>query len=98
MKLANKDKLKKNDRIFVLKVIDGEKPLSSIGMVDKTLLTGGNAMHARHDPQTGYWTCSYEHGAIPEAISGRWMSYQQLLFDVEAYLKKRNIEIEKVID
>ena len=96
--IAKREKVKKDDRILVLKVIDGEKPLSSIGMVDKKLLTGGNAMHAKHDPQTGTWSCSYEHGAIPEAISGKWMSYSQLLFDVEAYLKKRNIEVEKVID
>lgn len=96
--IHNRDKLKKDDRVLVLKIIDGEKPLSSIGMVDKSLFTGGNNLHAKFDTQQGMWYCAYDRGAVPEAISSKWTSYSQLLFDVEAYLKKRNVEIEKVID
>lgn len=98
MKLANKDKVKKDDRIFVLKIIDGEKPLTSLGMVDKSLFTGGNNLHAKLDIQSGFWSCYYDHGRLPEPISGTWTSYDRLLFDVEAYLRKRNIEIAEVID
>lgn len=96
--MISKDKLKKDDRILVLKVIDGEKPLSSIGMVDKTLFTGGNRLHARYTVQTGWWNCYYDHGKIPEAISGTWTSFDKLHFDVQAYMKKRNIAIEQVLD
>jgi hypothetical protein len=98
MKLHNRDKLKKDDRVLVLKIIDGERPLTSLGMVDKSLFTGGNNLHAVADPQSGFWRCYYDHGKVPEALSGTWTSYERLLFDVEAYLRKRNIEIEKVID
>lgn len=96
--IAKKDKLKKDDRIFMLRVIDGEKPLSSIGMVDKTLFTGGNTLHARYNVQSGWWDCYYDHGRVPEPLAGTWTSYDKLLFDVEAYLRKRNIEIYQVLD
>lgn len=96
--MNNKDKIKKDDRVFVLKVIDGTKPLSSFGMVDKTLFSGGNNLHARLNVQTGWWSCCYDHGRLPEPLSGNWTSYERLLFDVEAYLRKRNIEIAQVID
>lgn len=97
MKLANKDKVLKDDRIFVLRLKDLEKPITAIGMVDKALFNGGNSLHARLDVQSGFWVCNYDHGQLPEALRGTWTSYHQLLVDVQAYLNKRNIEIVEVI-
>lgn len=94
----NKDKLKKDDRIILVGVIDGEKPLSSIGMVDKRLFTGDNKLHAKYNPMTGFWKLNYEVGILPPALDQAWTSFEQLRFDVSAYFFKRNIEIKSIIE
>ena len=98
MKLAKKDKLKKDDRILELKVIDGERPLSSIGLVDKKLFQGGNRLHAWYNPQFGTWKLRYEVGQLPQALENSWMSFDQLMYDTSRYLKTRNLEISQVLD
>ena len=98
MKLANKDKLKKDDRILEIKVIDGEAPLSSIGTMDKRLFQGGNRLHARYQPMTGFWKLSYEIGSLPPVLDDAWMSFDKLLVDTARYLKTRNLEISQVLD
>lgn len=96
--IAKKDKLKKDDRILELKVIDGEKPLSSIGLVDKRLFQGGNKLHAYYIPQLGCWKLRYEIGAIPAALENSWSSFNQLVYDTSRYLRGRNLEISEIID
>lgn len=96
--IANRDKLKKDDRVLVLKIIDGKLPLAKLGQIDRRCFSGDNKLHARFEPQTGYWHCAYEFGVIPGALTGKWMSFDKLLYDVQRYLKTRNIEVEKVLD
>lgn len=96
--IAKKDKLKKDDRILELRVIDGEKPLSSIGLVDKRLFQGGNKLHAYYNPQFGCWKLRYEVGFIPQALENSWSTFDQLIYDTSRYLKGRNLEIAEVID
>jgi hypothetical protein len=98
MKLANKDKLKKDDRILEVKVLDGEKPLSSIGMVDKRIFQGGNKLHAFYNPMTGFWKLRYEVGVIPGKLMNNWLSFDQLLADTDKYLRSRNMYISEVLD
>lgn len=98
MKLANKDKLKKDDRILEIKVVDGEQPLSSIGTMDKRLFQGGNKLHARYNPMTGFWNLAYEIGSLPPTLQDSWLSFDKLLVDTERYLKTRNLEIAQVLD
>ena len=98
MKLANKDKLKKDDRILEIGIKDGEKPLSSIGLVDKRLFQGGNKLHAYYVPQFGQWKLRYEVGAIPPALDASWTSFEGLLYEVKRYLATRNLEVTQVLD
>jgi len=98
MKLANKDKLKKDDRILEIKVIDDKKPLSSIGLVDKRLFKGGNTLHAFFNPQTGFWRVRYDVGTIPQPLDNSWNNFDQLLTDVNKYFSERNLYIDKVLD
>lgn len=96
--IAKKDKVKKDDRILVIKVIDGEKPLSSIGTMDKRIFQGGNRMHAKYNPMTGFWRVSYEVGHVPANLDQSWMTFDGLMYDVGNYLRSRNLEIEQVLD
>lgn len=98
MKLANKDKIKKDDRVLDVQIIDGEKPLSSIGQMDKRLFRGGNALHAKYNPMTGFWKLNYEVGDIPAALKNSWTSFEQLLDDTDKYLRTRNLYVAKVLD
>lgn len=98
MKLANKDKLKKDDRILVVKVIDEKKPLNSIGLVDKRLFKGGNNIHAFFNPQTGFWKLRYEIGNLPGGLVNQWTTFDDLLAATKKYLNKRNLYIEQVLD
>lgn len=98
MKLANKDKLKKDDRILEVKTIDGKLPLSSIGKVDKRIFQGGNKLHAFYHPLTGFWKLRYEVGELPQGLQNQWLSFEQLVTDTDRYLRKRNLYIEQVLD
>lgn len=96
--IAKKDKVKKDDRILEIKIIDGELPLAKIGQIDRRIFQGGNRLHARFQPMTGFWRLSYEVGTIPGALDNSWLSFDQLLVDTARYLKTRNLEITQVLD
>jgi hypothetical protein len=96
---VRESKNKKPDRILVLKIKDGEKgALNSIGVLDKRLFTGENNLHAIMDKETCLWSLKYDAGGIPYAMKQQFTSFSTLYKFVEAYLKKRNIEIEEVIE
>ena len=98
MKLANRDKLKKDDRILVVKLLDGELPLSSIGKVDKRIFQGGNNLHGFYNPQTGLWRLRYEKGDLPHKLQDAWPSFELLYAAADKYLRTRNLYIEQVLD
>lgn len=91
-------KERKADRILELKVIDGQKPKSSTGLIDSRLFTGGNKLHAIMDQQTTLWKLKYEDGSIPEPLRQQFTSFAKLKEHCELYFAGRNLEIEKVID
>jgi hypothetical protein len=98
VKLANRDKLKKDDRILIVKLIDGELPLSSIGKVDKRLFQGGNHLHAFYSSHTGLWKLRYEKGDLPFKLQDAWPTFDTLYAATDKYLRTRNLYIEQVLD
>lgn len=92
------EKMRSDDRILVLKVIDGSKPLSSTGFVDSRLFIGENKLHAVMDPNTCLWSFKYEKGITPYALKSNYTSFQKLYRYASEYFNKRNVEITEVVD
>lgn len=91
-------KLKKDDRVLILRPIDGSKALSSSGLVDPRLFTGENKLHAKKTPNGTLWYMKYDAGAVPEPLKAKFTTFPQLLDYAKRYFSKRNIEITEVID
>ena len=91
-----KQKMKSDDRLIILKPIDGKKTLSSTGMPDKRLFTGENKLHAVLDLRTGMWHLHYEIGALPGGLKGNWTLFSELEKHVRAYFKSRNVEVTEI--
>lgn len=98
MAMSNMSNLSSPDRVIKLEVIDDKLPKTSTGMVDTTLFTGENNLHARIDPQTMMWNVHYEKGAVPGALRDqKWTSFAKAYKDLELYFKDRNIKITEVV-
>lgn len=91
--------LKSDDRVLVLKPMEGKTPVSSTGLIDNRLFKGGNNLHAVMDPETCFWSMKYESGLVPEELRNqRWTSFTALKKAAEVYFNKRNVEIVEVKD
>ena len=90
-------KNKSDDRILVLKVMEGKKTVSSSGISDPRLFTGENRVHAVMDT-TGLWYLKYEIGGVPGALKQKFTKFSDLLRFAKNYYMKRNIEILEVIE
>lgn len=91
-------KLRKADRVIIVKPIDGKKALSTSGLVDTRLFTGDNKLHAVRDGQNMLWSLKMEAGGLAEPLRQRFKTFDSLLEFVRTYFRKRNIEITEVID
>jgi len=98
MALSPDSRMRSSDRIMELSVIDGQKSLSSTGMVDTKLFTGKNRLHAVMDPQTTLWSFKYEEGILPQPLKGTFTGFKALRKFAEDYFNKRNIQIKEVKD
>src|SRR5258705_4265787 len=90
--------MRSEDRILVLKPIEGLGPRDSIGNIDHRLFKGGNKLHAIQDPRTCMWYFKYEDGNLQEALKQKFTNFKTLLDFARAYYLKRNIEIVEVKD
>lgn len=90
-------KNKSDDRILIMKVMEGKKTLSSAGVNDPRLFTGENRVHAVMDT-TGLWYLKYEIGGVPGALKQKFTNFQALLKFAKKYYNDRNIEILEVIE
>lgn len=97
MALTSESNLASPDRVLVLEPIDGKKPLSSTGLVDPRLFTGGNKLHAIMDKQTSLWTLKYDDGLVPPALRSQYTGFRILKEHCEQYFAKRNMRIKEVI-
>lgn len=95
---ANRNKMRSHDRILVLTLVEGTKALDSKGLVDTRLFTGENRLHAVMDPRTCTWSMKYDMGGIPPVLKGMFTNFHALLKHAREYFKKRNIEINEVLD
>lgn len=86
------------DRILVLSIKEGKKPLGSNGLQDPRLFTGENKLHAIMDSQTTLWRFKYDMGILPEPLKGQFTSFKALRQHAEDYFTKRNVEIKEVKD
>lgn len=96
--ISPESKLKSPDRILVLRVKEGLKPMSTTGAADPRLFTGENKLHAIMDTQTCLWRFKYDMGIVPEPLKGTFTNFTALKKFAESYYDKRNIEIIEVKD
>lgn len=89
-------KMKSDDRVLVLQVMDGKKPISSTGNVDQRLFSGDNNLHATYDQQTGMWSMNYEVGGLPGGLQRKFTTFPDLLTYVREYFHDRNVKIAEV--
>lgn len=86
------------DRILKLEIVDGKKPMSSIGTVDPSLFKDdGNKLHAKMDPETCLWSFHYEKGKIPPGLTGFFTGFKAAKKHADAYYAPRNIKISEVL-
>lgn len=100
-KESPESKMRSPDRILKLELIDGKKPLNSLGVVDPRLFKEGddcNRIHLIMDLETTLWTMKYDKGMIPGALEGMFTSFKKAYEHAENYFKKRNIKITQVLD
>lgn len=90
--------MRSDDRILILKVMDGKKPISSTGMVDSRLFSGENRLHGVYDERTGMWNMKYETGGLPGGLQEKFMTFGALVEHAKKYFKTRNVEVSGIID
>lgn len=99
MPLEVSDHNRKTDRILMLRPKEGEKALSTTGLLDGRLFRGENNLRAVMDPITCLWSFKQDHGNLPGALRNTsFTSFAKLLAYVTPYFKKRNVEIVEVKD
>lgn len=91
-----KNKMKSDDRVLVLKPIDGKTALSSTGSVDKRLFNGENKLHAIYNEVKGTWSMHYDVGGLPGGLQHQFTEFSPLLKHARDYFKRRNVEITEV--
>lgn len=89
-------KMQTPDRVLSLTVMEGKKPLDSLGNSDKRLFNGENKLHAVMNTQTTLWKLKYDMGAVPEQLKGSFTSFKAVLQHAQEYYSKRNIDIKEV--
>ena len=93
-----REKMATNDRVLVLKVIEGKSPKGSTGVVDPRLFSGNNKLHGVYDERTGLWNMRYETGALPGALQQKFGSFEQLEDFARKYFATRDVEIVEIIN
>lgn len=91
-------KIRKSERILVLKPKEGAQVLSSTGLIDNRLFTGGNSLKAVMDPTNCFWELKYEKGGRPEELKRKFTSFPKLLDFARAYFGKRGLDIVEILD
>lgn len=89
-------KMVSEDRVFVLKQIEGKSTLDSAGLTDTRLFTGENNLHAVKSTDN-FWVLRYDNGGLPGALKQKFTSFPVLRRFVESYFKKRNIAVTDVL-
>lgn len=89
-------KMKSDDRVLVLRQMEGKPSLAADGAIDKRLFKGENNLHALYDVDNGCWKMAYDMGGIPGGLQGRFTTFDQVVSTARAYFNKRNVEIVEI--
>lgn len=92
----NTIKMASTDRIFSLSLIDDKLPKNSIGMVDPRLFSGENKLHIKKDPETNFWSFSYERGIPPRELQCVFTSATAAIRHAELYYRTRNLSLKEI--
>lgn len=87
-----------NDRVLVLKAMDGKSAKDSRGIVDSRLFSGENKIHGVYDERTGLWNLRYETGALPGALQEKFGTFKELEEFTRKYFAARNVEVLEIIN
>lgn len=91
--------LRASDRILMLEPIEGKTAISSTGLVDNRLFTGGQNLYLKMDPETCLWSFQYtQNGLLPAGLTGKFTSFKAGFKHAEGYFLKRNIRITQIKD
>ncbi len=91
-----KARVKSDDRILVLKPIEGQNVLSSTSLIDNRLFQGTNTVHAVKTIE-GLWKIKFAAGVPPLPLQQTFTKFDRLLTYARNYFKKRGVEIVEVI-
>lgn len=93
-----REKMATNDRVMVLKAMDGKSAKDTRGLVDSRLFTGENKLHGIYDERTGLWNLRYETGALPGPLQQKFGTFSELEHFTRKYFSTRNVEILEIIN
>jgi len=98
MEAKEMEKMHSDDRILVVRPIEGQKAKNSTGMVDSRLFSGDNTVHAMKDPITNLWMFKYDAGVLPGPLKQKFTGFKALMDHAHKYFNWRGCEIVEVID
>jgi len=87
-----------DNRILVVRPIEGKQVLSTTGIVDSRLFKGGNTLHAIRDSMTSLWRLKYGDGILPNPLKQTFTGFSSLMNFTNDYLHRRGLEIVEVVD
>lgn len=93
-----KSKMMSDNRVLILKVMEGKTAKDYSGKVDPRLFTGENKLHGIYDPQSGMWNMRYQTGILAEPLRQKFTTFEDLYAFAKKYFATRNVEIAGVID
>lgn len=98
MEEIQRAKMRSDDRILILKPIDGTKPMNTIGLTDPRLFSGEASLHALRNPVNSLWGLRYTCGVLPQPLQQKFTRFDDLMDFAQNYYGKRNLKIVQVID
>lgn len=98
LEARRQEKMYSNDRVLILKVMEGKKATDTMGRVDGRLFTGDNKLHGVYDPRTGMWNMRYDTGALPGGLQEKFLDFSSLVDHAKRYFATRNVEIAGIIE
>ncbi len=77
--------------------IDGEKVVTSKGMVDPRLWQGGNELYAEMDNANCMWRLRYKHGMLPPQIQGVYTNFDKAFKAATKYYSTRGLQVSRAV-
>lgn len=95
--MITNNKLRKSDRILVLRPMEGKFAKDTSGKMDTRLFNGENNLHIIMNPATLLWTFKYDSGGLQETLKQSFTSYDKAYEHAKGYFERRNVQIVEVL-